>query len=312
MQRSGEARTVTAMEDSSPVTAEAGADPAAEGRAAESDAVHHAAWVTAASGSSFYWGMRILPRARREAMYAIYAFCREVDDIADGPEPPSKRLERLSAWRREIDDLFAGRPRSLTGRALVAPVAAFHLAREDFLAVIDGMEMDAREQMRAPDMATLRRYCARVAGAVGLLSIRAFGDPSPRARDLALALGDALQLTNILRDLSEDARRGRLYLPREWLQEKDIPADDPVAALAHPRIGRVCARLAELARTRFDDAEAALADCDRRALRPSVIMMTIYRRILERLVRRGWQRLDEPVEVSKPEKIWIALRHGLL
>ena len=111
---------------------------------------------------------------------------------------------------------------------------------------------------------------------------------------------------------AQDARRGRLYLPREWLRDEGIPTDDPVAALAHPGIGRVCARLAELALTRFDDAEAALANCDRRALRPAVIMMTIYRRILERLVRRGWERLDEPIEVSKLEKIWIALRHGVL
>jgi phytoene synthase len=312
MQRPGEARTVTAMEDTMPMAGVSPAGVETETAVGERDAVHHAASVTAASGSSFYWGMRILPRARREAMYAIYAFCREVDDIADGPEPPPERLARLAAWRREIDDLFAGRPRSLTGRALLAPVAAFRLRREDFLAVIDGMEMDAREMMQAPDMATLRQYCARVAGAVGLLSIRAFGDCSPRAQDLALALGDALQLTNILRDLAEDARRGRLYLPCEWLEEYGIPTDDPAAALAHPRIGQVCARLADLAQTRFDEAEAALADCDRRALRPSVIMMTVYRRILERLVRRGWQRLGEPVEVSKPEKIWIALRHGLL
>ncbi|MGB8275907.1 MAG: presqualene diphosphate synthase HpnD [Alphaproteobacteria bacterium] len=281
-------------------------------QAAETDATRHTRWVTATSGSSFYWGMRILPRARREAMFAIYAFCREVDDIADGSEPPPERLARLAEWRAEIDDLFAGHPQTLTGRALLAPVSQFGLRREDFLAVIDGMEMDAREMMRAPPMPVLRQYCSRVAGAVGLLSIRAFGDSSPRAHDLALALGDALQMTNILRDLSEDASRGRLYLPHEWLLEHGITGTDPAAVLAHPAIGQVCERLAALAFSRFDDAAAALADCDRRALRPSVIMMTIYRRILERLVRRGWRRLDEPVEVAKPEKVWIALRHGLL
>jgi len=273
---------------------------------------HHAAAVTANSGSSFFWGMRILPKARREAMYAIYAFCREVDDIADGPEPTAVRLAGLDAWRAEIDRVFEGGPHTLAGRALVEPVRAFGLERADFLAVIDGVAMDAREEMRAPPAAVLRRYCARVAGAVGLLSIRAFGDASPRARELALALGEALQLTNILRDLKEDAARGRLYLPRELLEKHGIDTTDPAAVLAHPGLVQVCEEVAEIARLKFAQAEAALAGCDRRALRPAVIMMTIYRRILEKLVKRGWQRLDEPIEVGSREKIWIALRHGIL
>ncbi len=200
----------------------------------------------------------------------------------------------------------------MPGRALVEPAKRFGLAREDFLAVIDGVAMDAREEMRAPEMAVLRRYCRRVAGAVGLLSIRAFGDASPRARDLALALGEALQLTNILRDLKEDAARGRLYLPRELLDKHGIAAREPGAVLADPRLPALCAEVAGMAREKFAQAEAALADCDRRKLRPAVIMMTIYRRILEKLVRRGWRRLDEPIEVAKPEKLWIALRYGLL
>lgn len=275
-------------------------------------ALEHVRKVTAASGSSFYWGMRILPRARREAMYAIYAFCREVDDIADGPGTEAHKLARLGEWRAEIGRLFAGVPERLTARALLSPVAAFGLQRDDFLAVIDGVEMDARRVMRAPPMAELERYCARVAGAVGLLSIRAFGDGSPPARAHALALGQALQFTNILRDLREDAEDGRLYLPRELLLKHGITATDPMTALRHEALPAVCADIAGLARQRFDEAAAALAGCDRRALRPAVIMMMIYRRILDRLVRRGWHRLDEPVDVARPEKIWIALRHGIL
>jgi hypothetical protein len=158
-------------------------------------AFDHVQAVTAASGTSFYWGMRVLPPTRRHAMYAIYAFCREVDDIADGYEPEPIKLAGLAEWRAEIERLFAGVPEFLTARALLQPVRAFDLQREDFLAVIDGTEMDAREVMRAPPMAVLEQYCARVAGAVGLLSVRAFGDGSPRARGLALALGQALQLT---------------------------------------------------------------------------------------------------------------------
>lgn len=275
-------------------------------------AFDHVQAVTAASGTSFYWGMRVLPPTRRHAMYAIYAFCREVDDIADGYEPEPIKLAGLAEWRAEIERLFAGVPEFLTARALLQPVRAFDLQREDFLAVIDGMEMDAREVMRAPPMAVLEQYCARVAGAVGLLSVRAFGDGSPRARDLALALGQALQLTNILRDLHEDAERGRLYLPRELLAKHGIAATDAEAVLGHPALPAVCTEVAAIAGRKFEEATAALADCDDRALRPALIMMVIYRRIFERLVHRGWHRLDEPVDVAKPEKIWIALRYGVL
>lgn len=279
---------------------------------AQHDLNAHAERVTASAGTSFYWGMRILPRARREAMYAIYAFCREVDDIADGPDAPEVRARKLDEWRREIARVFEGGPKTMTGRALVEPVRNFYLAREDFLAVIDGVAMDAHEEMRAPDMAVLKQYCRRVAGAVGLLSIRAFGDASPRARELALALGEALQLTNILRDLKEDAARGRLYLPRELLDKHGITAREPATVLADPNLPALCAELADMARAKFAESRAALKDCDRRKLRPAVIMMTVYRRILDKLVRRGWRRLDEPVEVTKPEKVWIALRYGLL
>ena len=268
--------------------------------------------VTANAGTSFYWGMRILPRWRREAMYAIYAFCREVDDIADGPDSPEVRARKLDEWRDEIARIYEGHPRTLTGRALAQPTRTFYFARKDFLAVIDGMAMDAREEMRAPSLAELDLYMSRVAGAVGLLSINAFGDVRPQARELALSLGAALQLTNILRDLKEDAARGRLYLPRELLDKHGIATRDPAQVLAHPNLPAVCEELAAMARAKFADAESALARCDRHKLRPAVIMMMVYRRILDKLERRGWRRLDEPVEVAKPEKLWIALRYGLL
>ncbi len=272
----------------------------------------HVRQVVEASGTSFYWGMRILPPERREAMYAIYAFCREVDDIADDDMPQPERISRLAEWRTEIDRLFAGNPQMPTARALLEPTQEFDLQREDFLAVIDGMEMDAREAMRGPSLAEFELYCARVAGAVGLLSTRAFGDSSPRARDHALALGHALQITNILRDIVEDAERGRLYLPKEILEAHGITDTDPQKVLKNPALPKVCADLAAMARQRFDEALGALADCDRRALRPASIMRAIYRRVLDRLQKRGWERLDLPVKVSKPEKLWIALRYGIL
>lgn len=268
--------------------------------------------IVAGAGTSFFWAMRLLPKPKREAMFALYAFCRAVDDIADGDAPAARKLAQLAAWRAEIDRLYRGRPGHAIARALAGPVRTYGLAREDFVALIEGMEMDAGDRMVAPGTSELELYCARVAGAVGLLSVRIFGAPGPAGRTLALALGQALQLTNLLRDLGEDARRGRLYLPRELLAAHGIVTRDPDAVLAHPALPAVCADLVAIARRRFDDARAALAACPRRAVRPAVVMMNVYCRLLERLVRRGWTRLDQPVRVHPARKIWIALRYGLI
>jgi len=272
----------------------------------------HVRAVTARSGTSFFWAMRLLEPRRRDAMFAIYAFCREVDDIADeGGEVEAKR-RGLAEWRAEIGRLYAGAPTRATTRALLAPVADYDLLREDFLAVIDGMEMDALADIRAPSLADLELYCARVAGAVGLLSVRAFGDRSEAARKLALAEGKALQLTNILRDLAEDAGRGRLYLPQELLERQGIIAREPEAVLAHPDLGKVCEDLAAIARAAYAEAAARLAELDRRKMRPAAIMLEVYRRALAALEARGWRELERPVGPSKLAKLWIALRHGYL
>ena len=275
------------------------------------EAKAHVRAVTVASGSSFYWAMRFLPRARREAMFAIYAFCREVDDIADDEGTQDDKRRRLDDWCDEIDALYAGAPGRLTARALAEPVRRFGLRREDFLAVIDGMKMDLGDGLTAPAFDELELYCHRVAGAVGLLSIRAFGAGGPQAEAFALALGTALQLTNILRDLVEDAERGRLYLPRELLDEAGIESASPEDVLRDPALPEVCGALAQVAAARFDAAQSALADCDGRALRPAVVMMMHYRRLLAALQRRGWTSLDAPVRISAPEKILIALRYGV-
>jgi presqualene diphosphate synthase len=272
----------------------------------------HVQAVTARSGTSFFWAMRMLPPARREAMFAIYAFCREVDDIADEPGLLADKREALAEWRSEIDRLYEGLPQWSTTRALLGPVRAFDLLREDFLAVIDGMEMDAAEDLRAPSLAELELYCERVAGAVGQLSVRAFGDRGERARRLGLVEGRALQLTNILRDLAEDAARGRLYLPRELLRKHGIATAEPARVLGHPALPAVCEELAAMARASFAEAEALLAGLDRAQMRPAIIMMEVYRRTLEALVERGWRDLDRPVGPSKISKLWIALRHGAL
>jgi phytoene synthase len=272
----------------------------------------HVQQVVRRSGSSFLWGIRILPRPRREAMFAIYAFCREVDDVADEPGEPDAKLAGLEDWRAEIARLYEGRPTRPTTRALAGPVAAYGLPRDEFLAVIDGMEMDAREAMVAPGLADLELYCRRVAGAVGMLSIHVFGAEEPEAREIAVVLGEALQITNVLRDLAEDAARGRLYLPRELLDAHGIETRDPQAVLGHPGLASASAELAEMARARFARTRALIAACAPRPLKPCILMMQVYERVLARLEARGWHRPRVPVRVSKAEKLWIALRYGLL
>ena len=279
--------------------------------APDASAWAHVDHVVARSKSSFIAGMRALPRDRSRAMYAVYAFCREVDDIADEPGDFGRRLEQLAEWRAEIERLYAGAPIYPTTRALLGPVEAFKLPKAEFLAVIDGMESDLRNAIRAPSAAALRTYCRQVAGAVGMLSVNIFGADEPEAQELAEVLGEALQLTNILRDLAEDGARGRLYLPRELLLQHGIDSDDPETVLAHPALPRVCAALAEQARKQFRRARLLMGRCNRERLKPSVLMMEVYERILTRLEQEAWRDPRRRVRLSAPAKLWILLRHGL-
>jgi phytoene synthase len=265
-----------------------------------------------AAGTSFYWAMRLLPRHRRDGMYAVYAFCREVDDIADDERPVEQKLAALDTWREEIDALYAGHPRHVVAHALHGPTVQYDLRRGDFLAIIDGMEMDAREDIRAPDLATLDLYCARVASAVGHLSVHVFGDPSDGAHEVAESLGRALQLTNILRDLDEDADRGRLYLPREILDRHGIRGNDPRAVLRHPALPALCRDVAAIAEGYFETSVRVMASCPRWAMRPAATMAAIYHSTLSALLRSEWRDPATRVNLSKPLKLWLILRHGLV
>jgi phytoene synthase len=259
------------------------------------------------AGTSFYQGMRILPPDRRAAMYAIYAFCRLVDDIADEPAPLEAKRAGLAEWRARIAAITQGTADDATTRVLLAATQKFALREADFLAVIDGMETDAESVVVAPTRAELDLYCDRVASAVGRLSVRAFGDATPGADVVAFHLGRALQLTNILRDLAEDAARGRLYLPREYLLEAGVPLT-PEAALASPNLPVVCTRLAAGAEAHFNAARAAMRRCNKRAMRPARIMADTYDAVLRALRRRGWDRPGDPISVPKWRKLLIALR----
>jgi squalene synthase HpnD len=263
-----------------------------------------------AAGSSFYAGMRVLPPAQRDAMFEIYSFCRAVDDIADSSAPRPARVEQLRAWRSDIASIYAGAaPPALSG--LATAVQTFGLRQADFLAVIDGMEMDVVTDIRAPDFATLELYCDRVACAVGRLSVRVFGLPESAGLALADQLGRALQLTNILRDLDEDAALGRLYLPAEALQQAGVTTTEPTAALADPRIEWACHTLVERARAHFAKAAQIMSGCPRRSVRAPRLMGAVYRIILERLVARGFGAPRPPVRVGKPLLVWMLLRHAI-
>jgi phytoene synthase len=264
-----------------------------------------------ASGSSFYNAMRVLPRAQREAMFEVYSFCRQVDDIADSSGPRGERREELARWRADVDALYAGKPVPRT-RGLLAPVRDFGLRREDFHAVIDGMEMDVVGDIRAPDDATLDLYCNRVASAVGRLSVRVFGMEEQAGIALAHHLGRALQLTNILRDLDEDAAFGRLYLPAEALRAASITTTDPAAVLASPALGEVCARVVERARTHFTQADVIMARSARRSVRAPRIMAEAYRLILDSLVARGWSHPRRPIHLPRSRLLWIIMRHAFI
>lgn len=265
-----------------------------------------------ASGTSFYSAMRLLPPARRDAMFAIYAFCREVDDIADEEAPQADKQRRLAAWRDEIDRLYAGSPSQPIAQALLGPMRDFKLRREDFFAVIDGMEMDATAEIQAPDMATLDLYCDRVASAVGRLSVRAFGATEPIADEVAYHLGRALQLTNILRDVAEDASRNRLYLPRDLLARHGVDVVDPTAVLRHPNLRDVCRDLAKVAKNHFAAADAAMRQCAKGPMRPARIMGAVYGALLDRLIAWDWRDFTTPVKVPKWRKVWLAIRYGFL
>ncbi len=275
----------------------------------------HVRAVTRAAGSSFYWGMRILPADRRDAMFAIYAFCREVDDIADGNDPVEDKRRRLDAWRREIEALYdpdrVGADTHVL-RALAWAIELYNLEKKDFFEVIAGMEMDTDETIVAPDCKQLELYCNRVAGAVGLLSVHVFGDSSAAAQKFAITLGTALQLTNILRDLKDDAQMGRLYLPREQLDTHGVAIGTPDEILAHPKLPEICAAVAHRARQKYAEAEQLLGQSDARALKPAVVMMMNYRRVLDRMIANRWRDLDDDAGLSRFEKLWITLRYGVL
>jgi len=259
------------------------------------------------SGSSFYYSFLFLPPARRRAITALYAFCREVDDAVDEPSDASVAGARLAWWRQEISRLYAGTPQHPVARALAPAIGSFGLPRAGFDEIMDGMEMDLN-QTRYADFTALRQYCHLVAGVVGALAARIFGFRNARTIEYAEGLGLAFQLTNIIRDVGEDARKNRIYLPMDELRQFDVTADDIFHARQTEGFARLMAFQTERARSLYNAALSLLPPEDRRAQRPGLVMAAIYRALLDEIARDGYRVLRQRTALTPIRKLWIAWR----
>ncbi len=261
----------------------------------------------AASGSSFYYSFLFLPPERRRAITALYAFCREADDVVDESSDAQLAATRLAWWRQELANLFAGNPQHPVTKALLPFLEKYSLSRENLGEIIDGMEMDLT-QTRYLDWKGLERYCYRVAGVVGLLAAGIFGYREPRTLDYAKSLGIAFQLTNIIRDVGEDARKNRIYVPMEDLKRFAVPAADILAARPSESFKALMKFEADRARSHYDAAFGALPPSDRKAQRPGLIMAAIYRTLLDEIERDGFSVLTKRTSLTPLRKFWLAWR----
>jgi 15-cis-phytoene synthase len=259
----------------------------------------------AASGSSFYYSFLFLPPERRRAITALYAFCREVDDVVDESSDSQLAATKLAWWRQEIAGLYAGTPRHPVSQALAPFIQSFGLEEKYLQDIISGMEMDLT-QTRYLDWKSLERYCYHVAGVVGLLAARIFGFTEPRTLEYAHSLGIAFQLTNIIRDVGEDARKNRIYLPMEDLQKFGVPAADILGMRQTDAFRTLMQFEAERARSHYEAAFRALAPADRKAQRPGLIMAAIYRALLAEIERDGFNVLAQRISLTPLRKFWIA------
>jgi phytoene synthase len=261
----------------------------------------------ARSGSSFHYSFRLLDPPRRAAITALYAYCREVDDVVDEVSDPNIARVKLAWWRTEIDAIFDGTPQHPVALALLAAVDRYGLQRTHLQTVIDGMQMDL-DKVRYVDFAELETYCDHVAGVVGLMSAEIFGYEDPAPRDYARKLGVAFQLTNIIRDVGEDARRGRIYLPQDDLARFGVAASDVLRARPSPAFVELMRFETERARAWYGAAFAALPERDRHAQRAGLAMAAIYRTLLDEIARDGYRVLDRRIALTPLRKLWLATR----
>ncbi len=257
------------------------------------------------SGSSFFWAMRLMSPQKRNAIYSVYAFCREVDDITDGDAPEIQKRNELSNWRTEIESIYQAKPSTLLGQSLMPAVNSYKLVKQDFMDLLDGMEMDIGNSLQIPDLPELWIYCDRVACSVGRLSNSIFELDRETGNKLAKSLGTALQLTNILRDVHEDYTRGHIYLPNSLLIEHGMNSNEINIDIDHSAVSETCKVIAENTRDVFNQSASLLASCEPRQIRPARIMMTLYQRLFEKLCDKGWVDLKSKVSLSTREKIYL-------
>ena len=264
----------------------------------------------AASGSSFYYSFLFLPAPRRKAITALYAFCREVDDVVDECHDLQLAQTKLDWWRREVKAVYTGEPTHPVGVALKPVVVEFNLAQEHLLEIIDGMEMDL-QQSRYLDFKGLSLYCHRVAGVVGLLAAEIFGYENRQTLKYAHELGLAFQLTNIIRDVGEDAMRGRIYLPVDELQRFNVPAKEIIDRRHSDRFEALMRFQIERAEQHYEQAFALLPKEDRRSQKAGLIMAAIYRETLREIAVDGYRVLDQRTSLTPVRKLWLAFRTAL-
>ncbi len=262
------------------------------------------------SGTSFFWSMRFLPKAKREAMYTLYAFCRHIDDIVDGDSSIAEKQELLQAWREEMDNIYDKKvPATDIGRKIYKNCMRFKLPKSEFLQLIDSISMDVPNPVQAPNLNDFYRYCRGVAGVPGSLSLRIFGCSDEKMiEELSSSLGNALQITNILRDVKEDALADRLYIPREFLEKADISITDPKSVITDKNLVFAREELAKIASKDFQKAYELINHLDKKTARPVKMIANIYKKYFDIMQKRGWEVISPKPTISKFEKLALALR----
>ncbi len=267
-------------------------------------------YIVKKSGSSFFWSMRLLPKAKREAMYTIYAFCRHIDDIVDGNLSLKEKQELLSAWREEIDNIYDKKvPATEIGRRIYKNCMRFKLPKKEFIKLIDAISMDIPHPMQAPKMKDFLSYCRGVAGVPGNLSLRIFGCHNETIiEELSTSLGTALQITNILRDVKEDAQANRVYIPKEYLKKASITSHKPSDVIVDKNLVTARQELAKMAEEDFDKAYQLIPLLDKESARPIRAIAAIYKKYFDIMKNRGWEIISPKPNISKFNKFSLALR----
>ena len=258
--------------------------------------------------SSFYWGMKILDKERRNAMFAVYAFCKKADSIADSNSLKKEKTKKINLLRGELNEIFKNNLNNNFGRALKFNIDKYKLNKKHFLDIINGVEMDINNIMICPNKKIFDLYCYRVAGAVGLISLKIFGEYNKKTITFGLYLANALQITNILRDIKQDKAMGRMYIPKEILNNVGIKKQKITFILKNQRFPEACKKLSSVADLNFQLAEEQLKFCSKKKLKSAILMMDTYKLLLKKLKKKGWESLEERVSLTKFEKFFLFIK----